>query len=222
MSKGAKIGQNRFAGAQKRHHDYRVTRIKEEVIPKLIAFVGKMAFDGTTPFSRFCAELFNDGLAVNEKSIGYRTLVQVADYWSLLEPIYLKHWDSSRTMAATKDRLVRKLAVQRAEQLQAENERLKNENKALRASLRNQGASATSLPAIHQVNTDAMNKFDKTCRALKLVLDASDGMFSLDMDAQKISCTYNDLEPTEGLVPSSLLDPFARWIKAKVRNHDDQ
>ncbi|MCQ9186580.1 hypothetical protein KMT30_47600, partial [Streptomyces sp. IBSBF 2953] len=136
MSKGAKKGQNRFAGSQKLNRDYRISRIKDEVIPKLKSFVGKASFDGVTPYSRFCAELYNDGLPVNEKKIGYRTLVQSTDYWTLLGPIFFKHWDAAGNMEPKKDKLVGKLAVQRADQLQAETEKLRKEVEALRSALR--------------------------------------------------------------------------------------
>ncbi|MEN5312574.1 hypothetical protein [Pseudomonas koreensis] len=222
MSKGAKPGQNRFAGAQQRRRDYRVTRIKDEIIPKLKAFVGKTSFDGITPFSRFCAELYNDGLPVNEKKIGYRTLVQSTEYWSLIGPLFYRHWGSSGSMESKKEKLVGKLASQRADGLQAETERLKKEVEALRAALRNHGASPMTPPDSKHTDQDLMTKFDKTCRALKLVLDASDGMFAADLDAIKISCAYNDLEPIEGLVPKELAAPFIQWMKAKGKNHGDQ
>lgn len=222
MSKGAKPGQNRFAGSQKRNHDYRISRIKDEVIPKLKSFVGKTSFKGITPFSRFCAELFNDGLPVNEKKIGYRTLVQSNEYWTLIGPIYYKHWDSSGSMESKKDKLAGKLAVQRADQLQAETERLKKEIEALRSAFRSHGVSTTELPDSKHTDQGFMAKFDKTCRALKLVLDASDGMFTVDMDAVKISCAFDDLEPAEGLAPKELVEPFVLWVKAKGNAHGDQ
>lgn len=222
MSKGAKKGQNRFEGSQKRNSDYRITRIKDEVIPKLKAFVGKTSFNGVTPYSRFCAQLYNDGLPVNEKKIGYRTLVQSTDYWALIGPVYYKHWDSSENLESKKDKLVGKLAVQRADQLQAEAERLRKEVEALRAALRSHGASPAALPDTTQVDQGFMAKFDKTCRALKLVLDASDGMFVVDMQAKKICCTYDDLEPIEGLVPTDVLEPFILWLKAREAGHGEQ
>ncbi|PHN29758.1 hypothetical protein [Pseudomonas sp. ICMP 561] len=221
MTKGAKPGQNRFAGSQKRSRDYRTIRIKEEVIPKLKAFAGKTSFDGVTPFSRFCAELYNDGLPVNEKPIGYRTLVQNDEYWALIGPIYYKYWDSTGT-ESTKDKLVGKLAVKRADLLQADVERLKKEADALRAALRIHGASPAPLPDAKHTDQGFMAKFDKTCRALKLVLDASDGMFAVDMQANKITCAFNDLEPTEGLAPRELVEPFIAWIKSREKNHGGQ
>lgn len=220
MTKGAKKGQNRFAGSQKRHCDYRVARIREEVIPKLKAFAGKISFDGITPYSRFCAELYNDGLPVNEKKIGYRTLVQSSDYWALVGPIFYKYWDSAGNMESKKEKLVGKLAAHRADQLQAENDKLKKEAEALRSALRNHGASSLSLPDAKHVDQGFMVKFDKTCRALKLVLDASDGMFVTDMQTKKICCTYDDLEPIEGLVPTDVLEPFIQWLKAREAGHD--
>ncbi len=222
MSKGAKPGQNRFADTQKRHHDYRTTRIKDEVIPKLKAFVGKASFSGVTPFSRFCAELYNDGLPVNEKRIGYRTLVQNTEYWTLIGPIYYKHWDSSDNMEQKKDKIVVKLATQRADRLQIDIERLKLEILALQAALRCHGAAPTTLPDSIHSDQDFLTKFDKTCRVLKLVLDTSEGMFTVDTNAMKISCAYNDLEPLEGLAPKELIEPFVLWLKDKEKNHGPQ
>lgn len=219
MSKGAKPGQNRFAGSQKRNLDYRISRIKEELIPKLKAYAGKATFDGITPFSRFCAELYNDGLPVNEKKIGYRTFVQSSDYWALIGPLYYKYWDSKGGMEPTKDKLVGKLASQRANELQSEVERLRSEVDALRAALRIHGASP--VPIVNQQDGDpkTLAKFDKTCRALKLVLDASDGMFVADLSAHKITCAFNDLEPLEGLVPKELAEPFVAWMNERVKTH---
>ncbi|MCC9009410.1 hypothetical protein [Pseudomonas putida] len=218
MSKGAKPGQNRFAGAQQRHQEFRTNRIKEEVIPRLNAVAGKVSFDGPTPFSRFCAELYNDDLPVNEKKIGYRTIVQSTEYWGLLKPVYYKHWGLSGDTEAKKDKLIGKLAVQRAEQLQVELERVKKENDALRSALRSHGASPTPQPEIKEIDQGYMAKFDKTCRSLKLVLDASDGMFAVDIESKKISCTFDDLEPSGGLVPTELIEPFVLWIKRREAN----
>lgn len=219
MSKGAKPGQNRFAGAQKRHRDYRIKRIKEEVIPKLKSFIGKTSFSGATPFSRFCAELYNSDLPVNERKIGYRTIIQSTEYWSLIGPIYYKNWDSSTNMESKKDKLVGKLATQRAGRLQTDLERLKKEVLALQAALRSHGASLTSQPDSILSDQDFMTRFDKTCRVLKLVLDASEGMFTVDTDTTKISCAYNDLEPLEGLAPKELIEPFVLWLKDKEKDH---
>ncbi|MDH1930017.1 hypothetical protein [Pseudomonas sp. GD03696] len=218
MSKGAKPGQNRFADAQQRHQEFRTNRIKEEVIPKLRMAAGKASFDGPTPFSRFCAELYNDGLPVNEKKIGYRTIVQSTEYWGLLKPIYYKYWGPCSDTDAKKDKLIGKLAAQRADQLQAELEKVKKENDALRSALRSHGASLTPQPEIKEIDHGYMAKFDKTCRSLKLVLDASDGMFAVDIASKKISCTFNDLEPPEGLVPTDLIEPFLLWIKRRKTN----
>lgn len=222
MSKGAKQGQNRFAEAQDRHRRFRITRIRDDVIPQLIAFTGKVSFDGTTPFSRFCAELYNDDLPINERPIGYRTLVQSTEYWSLLEPIYRKHTSLSKNLDSKKEKFVAKLATQRAEKLTIEIEKLKRENQALRSILRNHGASEITLPRQEQGQNDFLSKFDKTCRALKLVLDASEGMFAVDSDAKKISCAYDDLEPLEGLVPTSIVEPFVLWLLEKGKNHGSQ
>ncbi|MBK3868772.1 hypothetical protein GFL09_13970 [Pseudomonas stutzeri] len=219
MTKGAKPGQNRFANAQKRNCEYRIKRIKDEVIPKLKSFVGKTSFSGVTPFSRFCAEIYNDGLPVNEKKISYRTLVQSTEYWTLIGPIYYKNWDSEGNMESKKDKLVGKLATQRADRLQTDLDRLKNEIHALQAALRNHGASLTPLPDSKHSDQEFRTKFDKTCRVLKLVLDASEGMFTVDTGAKKISCAYNDLEPLEGLAPKELIEPFILWLKDKEKNH---
>ncbi|THF30385.1 hypothetical protein E5170_14375 [Pseudomonas atacamensis] len=222
MTKGAKPGQNRFAESQKRRRDYRVTRIKEEVIPKLKAFAGKITFDGATPFSKFCAELYNDGLPVNEKKIGYRTLVQGTEYWAQLGPVYYKYWDSAGNMEFKKETMIGRLAVKRADQLGADIERLRKENDALRSALRNHGTSLTPPPDTKHVDNAFMSKFDKTCRALKLVLDASDGMFAVDLISHKIICAFNDLEPQEGLVPKELAEPFVAWLNAREKNHGQQ
>ncbi|MBY0446590.1 MAG: hypothetical protein K2Q15_15450 [Burkholderiales bacterium] len=219
MGKGAKPGQNRFAGAQQLRCDYRGARIKDEVIPKLKSFVGKMSFNGATQFSKFCADLYNEDLPVNEKKIGYRTLVQSTKYWTLIGPLFYRYWDSSGNTESTKDKLVGKLAAQRADRFQVETERLKKEVEALKSVLRNHGASPITLPDSKDTDPSFIVKFDKTCRALKLVLDASDGMFSVDVEAIKISCAFNDLEPIEGLVPKELVEPFIMWLKASGVNH---
>jgi hypothetical protein len=222
MSKGAKPGQNRFAGSQKKSRDYRISRIKDEVVPRLKTFAGKTSFAGVTPFSRFCAELYNAELPVNEKKIGYRTLVQSTDYWALIGPLFYKHWDSSGNMASTKDKLVGKLAVQRADQLQSEADRLRKENEALRSALRSHGVSAVALPDAKNSDQGFMAKFDKTCRVLLQVLKKSDGMFDVDIKAEKITCTFDDLEPAEGLVPRDIAEPFVLWMKAKESKNGDQ
>jgi hypothetical protein len=220
MSKGAKPGQNRFAGAQKRLQDYRVKRIKDEVIPKLKSYAGKITFDGITPFSKFCAELYNTELPVNEKQMGYRTFVQSNEYWKQVGPIYYKYWDASGSTEQKKQKLIGKLAVKRADTLQADLERLKQENEALRAALRAHGAKTTSSaqPKLTSANSDEneyMLKFDKTCRALKLVLDATEGTITAQIDEGKITCAFDDLEPAEGLVPRLIAQPYINWLKSK-------
>lgn len=152
---------------------------------------------------------------MNEKKIGYRTIVQSTEYWGLLKPIYYKHWGPSSDTEAKKDKLIGKLAVQRADRLQAELEKVKKENDALRSALRSHGVSPTPQPVIKDIDPGYVAKFDKTCRSLKLVLDASDGMFAVDIESKKISCTFNDLEPSEGLVPTELIEPFVLWIKRR-------
>ena len=103
--------------------------------------------------------------------------------------------------------------------LQTDLERLKKEVLALQAALRSHGASLTSQPDSILSDQDFMTRFDKTCRVLKLVLDASEGMFTVDTDTTKISCAYNDLEPLEGLAPKELIEPFVLWLKDKEKDH---
>jgi len=221
MSKGAKPGQNRFAGVQKRNLDFRLARLKDEVVPKLKCFVGKTSFDGITPFSRFCAELYNDGLPVNEKKISYRTLVQSTDYWTLIGPIFYKHWDASDSIEAKKNKLVGTLAIRRADELRSQVERLNKEVNALRSALRNYGASPAPLPDAHHSDQAFMEKFDKTCRLLQLVLDGSDNMLTVDLEATKMSYAYNDLEPAEGIAPKDLVTPFVSWMKERRKTHGE-
>jgi hypothetical protein len=218
MSRGAKPGQNRFEAAQRKHRQARTDRIKDELIPKLKAYVGKISFDGITPYSRFCAELYNEIIPVNEKPIGYRTFVQNTAYWSLVGPLYYKHWDSSSGSEINKERLIRKLATRRADSLEDEIEKLRLENEALRSALRSHGATTPSLTTpvdktakIHECNL----RFDKICRALNLVLEASEGTFVADTALTRITCAFDPLEPKEGLVPKEIAEPFITWLKEK-------
>ena len=221
MSRGAKPGQNRFEASQKQSQQFRIDRIKNELIPKLKSLAGKVSFDGITPYSRFCAELYNDGLPVNEKQMGYRTFVQNSAYWSLVGPLYFKHWDTSSDSELRKERFLSKLAVKRANTLEVEVSNLRLENEALRSSLRHHGASLPkpSVPVeIGSEISDLTLMFDKTCRALKLVLDASEGTFAADLEAVKITCAFNTLEPIEGLVPKSVAEPFITWLKNRGKS----
>jgi len=216
MSKGAKSGQNRFAASQKNRLDYRANRIENVIIPKLKAISGRVEFRGITPFCRFCADLYNTDLPLNDKPIGYRTIVQNSKYWDLLGPIYYKYWDKDNNGTKTKDKLIGVMAAKRANKLSIELERVKQENEALRAVIRNYGAADidTKTPTISDSEL-YRSHFDKTCRAINLIIQASEGMFETDIQSAKITCNFNDLEPEEGLVPSQLAKPYIEWLKSK-------
>ena len=219
MSKGAKQGQNRFERSQKAHHNYRTGRIKDEVIPKLKTYTGKINFSGITPFSRFCSELYNTELPANEKPIGYRTFVQNEKYWALIGPIYYKYWDKNGEGTQAKEKLLNNLALNKASKLSAEVERLKLENEALRTAIKNYGVITPSQGGELAPDRDLYRqRFDRTCRAMKLIIDATDGMFKVDEKAIKIMCEYNDLEPDEGLVPRLLAKPYVEWLKSRIED----
>lgn len=219
MPKGAKPGENRFGGFQGSSQKYREQRIINEVIPRLKTYIGKMSFNGITPYCRFCAELFNDGLPINEKTIGYRTIEQNNLYWTLVGELYYKHWGTNEQLKSQQQALAGKLAIKQEVRLQAKLDQALKENHALKATLRAHGSTdkdqSELTSAQTEPTTEFRDKFDKTCRALKLVLDATDGTFEADTSAIKITCTYDDLEPKEGLVPKQLAEPYITWLKAK-------
>lgn len=52
---------------------------------------------------------------------------------------------------------------------------------------------------------------------MSLVIDRSEGMFEVDTEAMKITCTFDDLEAEEGLVPKPLAQPYIEWSLEKQK-----
>jgi len=223
MPKGAKKGENRFKQAQDTKQSERVARIKNEVVPRIKALVGHVTITGVTPYCRLCAKLYAEGLPVNEKPIGYRTFQQNSAYWELVGPLYYKHWDADEQLTNLQEKMIGQLAVKEADRLKEELDHVRKENDALRAALRAHGASAPHPPELTSPDTsdtEFMDKFDRTCRALWLVLDAAETI-KLDEEAVKITCEHDDLEPDEGLVSRDLVKPYFDWLQAKQAKTGD-
>lgn len=219
MPKGAKPGENRFEKVQKAKQAFRSVRINDEVIPRIKALIGHARITGETPYCRLCATFYNENLPINEKPIGYRTFQQNSDYWSLVGPLYYKYWDTSEQSQNLQQKMVGQLAVKEANRLKSELDQVRKENMTLRATLRAHGSSDTPTPQLSAANTsetesEFIEKFDKTCRALNLVLKAA-GTIVLDEKAIKITCMHDDLEPEEGLVSASLVKPYLNWLHDK-------
>ena len=215
MATGAKTGENRFKNYQGSSTQYRMQRIEEIVIPRLKTLIGKASFTGKTGFCKVCEGLYNDNLPINEKPIGYRTLEQNQSYWQLLGEYYFRHWGANEDTDTQANNLRGKLAIKNEKLLKEQLELIIKENEALKAALRNHGASDSSLPAPQPptgvLESELIDKFDKTCRALNLVIKATDGTIEVDTDAVKIICHFDALEDEKGLVPKELAQPYVTW-----------
>jgi len=216
MPRGAKKGENRFSEAQTKKQSFRIKRIKTHVIPRLKALSGKVSINGQTPFCKLCADIFNEDLPVNEARIGYRTLEQNAKYWEILGATYYTYWGTDAEVSAHRKRVMGALTTIEANKLKEENKRLSQENEALRAALRAHGAEEKpqSLPSTPS-GSDKTADFDRVCRALKTVIDASEEIFEVNEDELKITSNLTDLNPNEGLVPKALAKPFIRWLQER-------
>lgn len=218
MPKGAKKGENRFAGSQKKLLDDRYNRIHEVVKPTIQSYVGKITIKGKAAYCKLCAEIFNKDLPVNEKKISYRTIEQNLHYWSLLGPIFHRHWDSKEGLENSKTKLTGQLAARENQRLKNRIDELNQWNEALQTTLRNHGAELTDEQYANRSDDAASNyQFELTCRALKIVIDASNGSFAIDKAAKKITRTWDDLEDESGLVSKELLEPFLEWLSERDR-----
>ena len=213
MSRGAKQGENRFKNSQKKRLESRLNRIREAVIPTVQSYVGKISIPSKAAYCKLCSEIFNSDLPVNEKPIGYRTVEQNIDYWSLVGPIYHRNWAPEGSLAGSKDRVLGKLAVRENQLLKTKVDELEKRSAALQAALRNHGAEQPQKLISTSTNEQSENReFELTCRALKIVIDASEGSFEIDEKAKKIIRSWDDLEPSAGLVPKELIEPFINWL----------
>lgn len=215
MPKGAKKGENRFIGTQTKSKQFRLNRIDEVVVPKLNTLVGKVKFEGKTPFCKVCAEYFNENLPVNESKIGYRTFEQNLEYWEKVGAVYFRYWASDPELHEHRERVQAALMAKESSNLKEQNKRLTQENEALRAALRAHGAEAASPKPTSDAPRSSVeaDDFDRVCRALKLVIDASEEIFELDKDEMQIISNLTDLNPKGGLVPKSLAEPFFEWLR---------
>ena len=216
-NRGAKKGENRFAPSQQKRQDLRIKRIRDEVLPRLKAMVGKVSFKGVTPFCKLCADIYNESLPVNEKQIGYRTFEQNPKYWEIIGTVYYRYWSADEDIDAHRKRVMIALTTKESSTVKEKNKRLKQEVDTLRAVLRAHGAEETtpSLPSADHPKTDIIADFDRVCRALKRVIDASEDIFEVHEKEMKITSNLYDLEPAEGLVPKSLAEPFIRWLQER-------
>lgn len=216
MPRGAKKGENRFSGTQRKEQEFRSKRINNHVVPRLKALAGKVSINGKTPFCKLCAEIFNENLPVNEDRIGYRTIEQNTKYWEILGTTYYTYWGTGDEVSAHRKRVMGALTTIESNKLKEENKRLNQEIDTLRAALRAHGAEERpqSLPSAPS-NADRTSDFDRVCRALKIVIEASEGIFEVHEDSLKITTNLTDLTPNDGLVPKILAEPFIRWLQER-------
>ena len=216
MPRGAKKGENRFSGKQRKDREFRLKRINDHVVPRLKTMAGKVSINGKTPFCKLCEDIFNEDLPVNEDRIGYRTFEQNAEYWEILGYTYYTYWGTDDEVKAHRKRVMGALTTIEANKLKEENKRLSQENEALRAALRAHGAEEKpqSLPSTPS-SSDRTSDFDRVCRAFKIVIDASEEIFEVHEDDLKITSNLTDLNPNEGLVPKALAEPFIRWLQER-------
>ncbi len=216
MPKGAKPGENRFKSSQLKKIDFRRRRIEEHVLPGLKALIGRVQINGPTPFCKICADLYNRDLPVNENKMGYRTFEQNIEYWKLVGKLFHQHWDNDENLESRKNAISDRLTIKENHDLARNLERLQAENDALKATLRVHGANAAE--EIHPQLTskaESNHSFESVCLALKIIIEASNGLFLIDESSQKITSTFDDLEPEEGLVPKEVAVPFIRWYQQR-------
>lgn len=110
------------------------------------------------------------------------------------------------------------LTTKESSRVKDENRRLQQEVDALRGALKAHGAEekpGAALPSEKLPQVDKAADFDRVCRALKLVIDASEDIFDVHEEEMKITCNLYDLQKSGGLVPKSLAEPFIKWLQAR-------
>jgi hypothetical protein len=215
MPKGAKKGENRFKSKQDKLLTFRAERLKNNVLPTIKSYVGKISVNGKSAYCKLCAAIFNQDLPVNEKPIGYRTIEQNIKYWELVGPIYHRHWEPDGDAENTKRNIQSQIHARQNAQLKEQVEDLKEKVLALEAALKNHGADL-KIESPESVDGEShIKEFELTCIALKTVIDASDEEFLVDDKNSKITCSSDDLEPQEGLVPKAIAKPFIDWLQER-------
>ena len=210
MSKGAKKGENRFKASQKASISYRVERIKTHVIPKIKSLSLHMKVNSSTAYCKLCAKLFNDGLSLNDKPIGYRVIKQNWDYWELLGPVYYQLFEKNEDLDDFKKESILRLEIK---ELQEKLENKEQEVNALSAMLRKVSSAHPKKPVQMESETSVyIQNLDKLCRIILAIIESTDGVIFIDRENSSIRNLADDFEGEEGLLPKEVTRPFIDWL----------
>ncbi|EIZ1548381.1 hypothetical protein B5X20_RS03500 [Vibrio parahaemolyticus] len=193
MPKGALKGQNRFKGTQEANISFRVKRLEEHVVPQMKAICDNAHIPNKTKFQKFCADVFNKDLPLNEKKITQRTIASNDKYWSIVGAVFHSYYDpkNATTLEALRKEGLNVLNDKmRIEELQSERNRLQKENEAL-----NRYIAKSKLE--HKSPTESSVMDNKTVNNLIATIDflikATDGVVSIDKETRTITNLADDI-----------------------------
>jgi len=212
MPKGAKPGENRFKGAQKALTRYRVSRLRDIVVPKLKTLASHATVDSINKFCSLAAEIYNQDLPVNEQPISYRRLNQSEQYWEIVGPVYYQYFEKKQKLNDFKKSSTTSLKNQRIDELEGQIDRLKAENKALRATLTHSPSDLVKEDsgALENAQVD----IDRMARIIELMVSKS-GVVEVFLDEVAMRDLAEDLEDPQGMLPREVVEPYIRWLKNK-------
>ena len=157
-----------------------------------------------------CAKLFNDGLSLNDKPIGYRVIKQNWDYWELLGPVYYQLFEKNEDLDDFKKESILRLEIK---ELQEKLENKEQEVNALSAMLRKVSSAHPKKPVQMESETSVyIQNSDKLCRIILAIIESTDGVIFIDRENSSIRNLSDDFEGEEVLLHKEVTRPFIDWL----------
>ena len=212
--KGAKKGENRFKSSQEAKVKARLERVKEVVLPKIMAILDFTHFKNKTKFQEMCAEIFNENLPTNMNRISRRTIAN-KPYWYELGSVYYEHYSNGKNDDLEKIKTKALTSYHNAEIKEGIEQKIKHltfQNEALTKALGEAKLSKKNIETEESLEKLKQDIDDLIC-VIDFLIKATDGIVEVDKENYTIINMADDLN---GKLPKQFAKVYFKHLGYEI------
>ncbi len=196
--RGAAPGENRFRKSQDKQIKSTMEEIK--VVLELLR-LRRVTFRNITHLASYVADVITEKRGINSRKMAASTLLRTLAYRVKLDGFLASMGGKSHADKFAK--LITELELKELDKLRAENKRL--------SQYIEKNLSREPEPSRPKPSTASMQDVDQLCRAISLILEASEGQIVIDQEAGEIVNGWAKSKKNRIVVPASISKPYIQW-----------